>query len=336
MKLSLEKAYLIPFVSMGAILLMSVGLGWWGLSRLIEESDQAQQLADRRGKSEVSNILGRAGGLPEAKKDIAQIEQLNATLGQQEEVLIGPWRKSNQEANGEGKDWAKDGNKWKDLLVKYSDELLKKSGKNGDNKRVILAPNFYLGLEEFKQKSPKDDQIPSLARQLNVSKRLADLLFESKESVREGYPTSCTLLKLQGPLGQEGRLPEGPQTKGKPADKSEYLRESYLIEFESSPEVLFAFIRNLVEDRWFFIPTNLRIGNEKENFPKRSELEDLFKISVPAEGVTPDQVRGGTNSVIPPLLLVLAGKEKVHAVIQIDYVGWKPLVAEKEAAKNKP
>jgi hypothetical protein len=312
-----------------------VGLGWWGLSGLFEESDQAQQLADRRAKSEVSNILDRVGGLAEAKKDIAQLEELNVALGQQEEVLMSSWRKSNQEAIGEGKDWAKDGNKWKDMLVKYNDELLKKSGKNGDNKKVILAPNFYLGMEDYKQKSPKDDQIPGLARQLNVSKRLTDLFFESKEKVREGYPTSCTLLKLQVLSSQGGRMVDVAPSKSKPAEKGEYLRESYLMEFECSPEVLFSFIASLVQDQWFFIPMQLHLENEKENFPKRSELADLFKSSVPSESAPSDQVRGVANSASSPLVLVLAGKEKVRVELKIDYVGWKTGSPEKEPGKNK-
>lgn len=336
MKISLERNQVISLIGLAIFVLAAIGLGWFGLGGLFEESDQAQQLEERRGKSEIAAILGRPGGVNEVKKEIKQLDDLSQTLAKQEAALIDPWRKSTQEALGEGKDWAKDGNKWKDLLVKYNDEILKRSGKNEDKKKVTLAPNFYLGLEEFKQKSPKDDQVPALARQLAVSKRLIDLLFLAKESVREGYPTPCILVKLQGPAGADGQPTENTKAKGKPGEKSDLLRESYLIEFECSPEVLYSYIANLTKDSWFFIPTNLHLENERDSFPLRSELAGSFKAPTTAESSPGEQVRGGTNSVAPPLLLILAGKEKVRVELQVDYLGWRSTAPEKESGKGKP
>jgi hypothetical protein len=178
-------------------------------------------------------------------------------------------------------------------------------------------------LEDFKQKSPSDDQVPKLAAQLSVSKRLVDLLFASKEKTREGYPTACVLLKIQGPMGQEGGVSEGGKSKGKPSEKSDITRENYTLEFECSPEVLYAYLSALTKDSWFFIPTNLSLENEKSTFPKRSELVGLFAPPQAAETATNEPVRGSSNSVAPPLLLVLAGKEKLRVYLQVDFVGWK-------------
>jgi hypothetical protein len=334
MKVSLERSQVILLGVSGFALVLGVAFGWWGLGGLAEVSNLGQEIADRKGKSEVANILGRPGGISEVKKEIALLDQLYVGLGHQEESLMEPWRQTTSEAMGDGKDWAKDGNKWKDLLVRYNDEILKKSGKVGDMKKVTLAPSFYLGLEDFKQKSPSDDQVPQLAAQLFVSKRLVDLLFASKEKTQEGYPTACVLLKIQGPMGQEGGGAEGAKPKGKSSEKSDITRENYAMEFECSPEVLYAYISALTKDSWFFIPTNLSLENEKSTFPKRSELVGLFAPKA-AEKVATESVRGGSNSTASPLLLVLAGKEKLRVNLQVDFVGWKSTPKMKMEPKDK-
>ena len=335
MKIPLERYQILLLGGSCFAVVLGVAFGWWGLGGLVEVSNLGQEIADRKGKSEVADILGRPGGISEAKKEIAQLDQFYIGLGKQEESLIEPWRQATSEATGDGKDWAKDGNKWKDLLVKYNDEILKKSGKLGDMKKVTLAPSFYLGLEDFKQKSPSDDQVPKLAAQLSVSKRLVDLLFASKEKTREGYPTACVLLKIQGPMGQEGGVSEGGKSKGKPSEKSDITRENYNLEFECSPEVLYAYISALTKDSWFFIPTNLSLENEKSTFPKRSELVGLFAPPQAAETASTEPVRGSSNSVAPPLLLVLAGKEKLRVYLQVDFVGWKSIPNIKMEPKDK-
>ena len=334
MKLAFNRSQAVLFSVMGVVFLLSLGLDWWGLGNLMEQSDAAQQLADRRGQSDISNILGHPGGISAAKKEITRLDKLNSSLGEQEDSILTPWRSSTSEAMGFGKDWAKDGNKWKDLLVKYNDEILKKSGKNGEKKKVVLAPNFYLGLEIFKQRSPGDEQVPLLAMQLSVSKRLVDLLFAAKESTKEGYPTSCLLVALQGPLSKEGETTDAPKPKQKPGDKNENLRESYTIEIECSPEVLYAYIHRLTMDDYFFIPMNLQLENEKDAFPKRSELTGLFNAPLVNDPASGEQTRGGSNPPAAPLLLVLAGKERLRARLQVDFVSWRPIPQGQDGGKK--
>jgi len=334
MKLAFNRAQAVLYSVMGGVFLLSLGLDWWGLGNLMEQSDAAQQLADRRGQREISNIIGHPGGISAAKKDITRLEKLNSSLGEQEDSLLTPWRSSTSEAMGFGKDWAKDGNKWKDLLVKYNDEILKKSGRNDEKKKVVLAPNFYLGLEDFKQKSPRDEQVPLLATQLSVSKRLVDLLFAAKESTKEGYPTSCLLVSLQGPLSREVEPTERAKTKQKSGEKNEISRESYTIEIECSPEVLYAYIHRLTVDDYFFIPMDLHLENEKDTFPKRSELAGLFNAPMVSNPASGEQTRGGSNPPAAPLLLVLAGKERLRAKLQIDFVSWRPAPEVQDGGKK--
>jgi len=324
----------VRYLIIGSVFLFSLALDWWGLGSLMEQSDQAQTLTNNKANEEVSNILGRPGGISAAEKDIVNLEKLNSSLSKQEESLLGPWRNSTSEAMGVGKDWSKDGNKWKDLLVNYNDEILKKSGKKGDKKKVVLTPNFYIGLEEFKQRSPGDAQVPLLATQLSVSKRLVDLLFHVKENTKEGYPTSCLLLSLQGPLSKEGEPTEVSKSKQKSGEKNENPRESYMIEIECSPEVLYAYIHRLIIDDYFFIPMNLELENEKDTFPKRSELVGLFSaplVNEPNLGETRQSVSSAPTA---PLLLVLAGKERLHAKLQIDFVSWGPASGGQDGGKK--
>lgn len=332
MKIALSRKQITQWSFVVILFLSSLVLGWLGLGRLAEKSDLARQLADRKGQSELAELLGTPGGLGSAKKEALQLEQLSAELAKKEQEFLGPWREATQVARGQEKEWAKDPNKWKDQLVKWNDEILKRSAKTEKAKSVLLITNFYLGLEEFKQKSPREEQVPELALQLSVSKRLVDLLFKAKETAVEGYPTSCTLLKLQGPLSPLGE--PVPETKEKGGVKGALKRDRYLMDLACSPEVLFAFMNALTTDAYFFIPIDLTLTNEKEGFPRRSELAGQF--SPPSQGETPppDSPRGENKAPASPLLKILAGDEKLRISLQIDFVRLGLVEGPKSA--NKP
>lgn len=325
MKISLKKHEIVGLSAFFLVALVAITLGWLGVGGLIEKTSSLEQLKERKGKSEVADILGRSGGVGEVKKEIGQIDELARAMAKKEDELLGPWREASEEAMGTGQDWAHDVNKWKDQLVKYNDEILKKSAKNNKTKSVGLAPNFYLGLENFKQKSPREDQLPELSMQLSVSKRLVDLLFQAKETATEGYPTTCTVLNLQGPLSDLVEAPSEGSVKGKTGDKKFGTKSRYTMEFESSPEVLYTFIVSLSTDGYFFIPCNLVVANVKEGFPKRSELATQFASPQVENATSPDgALRGEGTKAKTPLLKILAGDEKVFVKLQIDFVQFGP------------
>ena len=339
MKLPLQREQIVLYGVSAAALLVAAVFAWMGLGSLMEKNDLAQQLAERRGKSEVAEILGMPGGVEGAKKEIGEVERLHSSLSKEEESLLGPWRQATRDASGDGKEWSKDADKWKDMLVNFNDEIAKKSGKAGDKKKVILSGDFYLGLADFKQLSPSEDKVPALALQLSVSKRLVDLLFSAKEKAREGYPTSCTLLKLQGPLGQgeekAGAAEAKPKDKG--TDNSPWHRDRYVVELDCSPEVLYAYISALIKDTLLFVPVSISLENEKTVFPKRSQLAGLFSPAKNEAAASPDTTRESVPLAVPPLLLVLAGKEKLRVNLQIDFVGFNPpSVAKTDPQGAKP
>lgn len=326
MKMNLSREQAI-FLGVGAFLFLgALGLAWFALGGLSEELSRAQQITDRKGSGDLAAILNRAGGISAARKDIQEITKLSQELEKHEEMMIGPWRKGWEEASGVGMDWSKDPGKWKDRLVMDNDEILKNCGRKGDLSSVTLGDNFYLGFEEFKQKSPTAEQVPALARQLSVAKKLVDLLLAAKKT-REGYATPCVLLGLEVPVGGGAPNPETAKTSKRVDDKSaEMVRERYRLRLACSPEVLFEFVQLLNQDPWLFIITNLRLTNEKEIFPKRGEIAKLFEAeSADVSGAQDqDASRGsGKASGKAKLLLVLSGKERVEVNLDLDYVGWK-------------
>lgn len=330
MKMALQRPQIIQLCATGIALILIVAFGWLGIAKLMEVSDVAQQLAERRAKSDVAEMMATPNSLQVAKKEISQFDQLAAAMQKKEEDVLGPWRQATLEAKGFGKDWSKDPNKWKDQLVKYNDDILKRSAKGEMSKCVMLATNFYLGLEDFKQKSPREDQVPDLALQMSVSKRLVDLLFQAKESTFEGYPTPCLLVKLQGPLShwEEGAL----ESKAKVLEKSALKRTGYNVELSCSPEVLFRYLQLLATDRYFFVPTNLSLINEKGGFPKRSELAGQF--ATPADTYPSRTEQGDSKRVPPPLLKILAGDEKLLINLQLEFIEFLP--PESGKRENKP
>jgi len=331
----------------GGFFILTAVAGWLGWGSLGEMQNQAQALSERKLKPELAAILNRAGGAGAARKEAGEISKMAEELGKTEEGLVQSWRQGYIEASGDGQGWSQDANQWKDQLIGANDRLRKRSGKKGENNRVILADDFYLGLQEFKQQNPPGPQVPVLARQLSVSEKLVGLLMEAKKSAQEGYPTLCLLQSMEGPTlpAVDGSKTGGEKTKAG-VQAGGVLRESYTMQLECSPEVLYGFIQRLARDPWLFIVSDLSLENDLKEFPKRSEVAKKFAdASKPAEstvvgaegaGVSTEGMRGGVNPPSrPPLLMVLAGKERLKVLLRVDFVGWKTAAPGKQPEKGK-
>jgi len=343
MKDKLSKPQMIALGAGVGVLLLGLVLGFFGLGALGETQTQAQSLADRKLKPEVAAVLARPGGAGAARKEAVELGKITEDLGKEEEKVVGSWREGLVKASGEGQTWATDPNQWKDRLIAVNDQLRKKAGKKGDNSKVILADDFYLGLQEYKQKSPTAAQIPSLALHLSVAEKLVEILMEAKGAAKEEYPTQCILQGLEGPAVKEEEMPkpEAGKPKAGGADGGGVVRESYRLQMECSPEVFYGFVGRLSRDPWLFVVMDLSLENEKKEFLKRSEVAKNFEgeKSAPAvEGGAPtDGARGSANpQSATPLLLVLAGSERLKVVMKIDFMGWKIPLQGKVLAPGKP
>ena len=329
-------------VAGGGFLLVVVAVAYFGWNSLSEVQSQAQALADRKGKPELAAILTRPGGAGAVRKEAVEIGKIAEEVSQGEEGLVGSWRDGYEKASGMGQGWSQDPNQWKDRLIATNDRLKKQSGKKGDNSRVILADDFYLGLQEYKQQNPSADKVPELALRLSVAEKLVELLMDAKKTAKEKYPTQCIIQSIVSPVIS------APDSDKKSAEKAKAgtgpagtLREGYTLQFESSPEVLYGFIQRVAKDPWLFVVMNLSLENDLKEFPKRSEVAKKFAdASKPTDGAATDNsadgARGSANPPSrPPLLMVLAGKERMKVVVRIDYVGWKTPVAGKTPVKGK-
>ena len=288
-------------------------------------------------------MLARPGGAGAARKEAVELSKITEQLGKDEEKVVESWREGWVKASGEGQTWATDPNQWKDRLIAVNDQLRKKAGKTGDNGKVILVDDFYLGLQEYKSKSPAAGQIPSLALHLSVAEKLVEILMETKGAAKEAYPTQCILQGLEGSAVKEEEMPkpEAGKPKAGMADGGGLVRESYRLQMECSPEVLYGFVGRLSQDPWLFMVMDLSLENETKEFPKRREVAKEFEgeKSAPAvEGGAPtDGARGSANpQSTTPLLLVLAGKERLRVVMKIDFIGWKIPLQGKVLAPGKP
>jgi len=338
MKGKLGRDQIFLFGGSALLLVLAGVLGWYGLGELAAVLGHAQELVDRKGSGDLALVLNRPGGVSAARKDTEEMLKFSQDLAKKEEAVIAPWYRGWEEASGQGAEWSKDPGQWKDKLVRDNDEVLKKCGQAKDASTVTLGENFYLGMEEFKQKSPTNEQVPGLARQLSVAKKLVDLLILAKK-VREGYATPCVLVGLEVPSGVEGLNPEGGRSnKGTEDKNAEYIRERYRIRISCSPEVLYEYVQLLSRDEWLFIITNLGLANERETFPKRGEIAKLFQVEPPANAPPQDREvpRGGEKDAgKAKLLLVLSGKERVNVNLDVDFVGWKRFAPAEKAQGEK-
>ena len=342
MKGKMTPAQMMMVAVGGGGLLVVATAGYFGWSSLSEAQSQAQALAERKGKPELAALLTRPGGAGAARKEAVEIGKISAEVSQDEERLVGSWREGYEKASGVGQGWSQDPNQWKDRLIATNDRLKKQSGKKGDNSRVTLADDFYLGLQEYKQQNPSADKVPELALQLSVAEKLVELLMDAKKAAKEGYPTQCILQSIVNPGSPVADSDKKSGEKAKAGiGPTGILREGYTLQFESSPEVFYGFLERVAKDPWLFVVMNLSLENDLKEFPKRSEIAKKFaEADKPSEGIAvanpTEGARGSTNPATrPPLLMVLAGKERMKVVLRIDFVGWKTPAAGKPVEKGK-
>jgi len=319
MKAALDKSQLLAVVGGAAVVLVAGAAAWFGLGGLGEKQAEAQALNERMGNPALAALLHNPAGVDRAVRDAAELQKLAVDLRNNDHAA-GRWGQATLELAGEGKDWAQDPGKWKDRLIAVQSEL-QKEAKAG---RLGLAPDFYLGLDGFRQKSPAAEEVPELALHLSVAERLVRRLLEARQ-IKEQYPTVCEFRTLTGPGsaqekgGQEKpTVPPGPGAKpGTPMAEAE--RKTFQLEIRSSPEVLYEYVRLLVADPALFVIMNLRVANEKQVFPTRSEIAKKFSEASPpvGEGASVEKKQKKR------LLEILAGEESLNATLEVDYVAWK-------------
>lgn len=328
MKANLAKNQLLVLGGGAAVVLVAGGLAWFGLGGLGEKQAEVQTLAERMGNPALAALMSDPGGGNRALRDAAELQKLSNEL-RDKDALANQWAQATRELAGDGQDWAKDPGKWKDRLIAVQSQL-QKEAKAG---RLGLAPDFYLGLDGFRQKSPSTDEVPELALHLAVAELLVRRMMEARQ-IKEQYPTACEILTLAGPgsaqeKGSQQKLPPPPIPGAKGgAPDPEVARKTFRAEIRSSPEVLYEYIRLLLADPALLIVKDIQVTNEKQSFPLRSEIAKKFSEgTVPGGGGGPAETKGNKK-----LLEILAGEESLNVTLEIDFVAWKKAEEAKAGA----
>ena len=305
------------FLGLALVFLLAGGAAtWWGLGVLEEKKADFEGLRERLSNPALASLLGETAGTDRASQEAAQIRKMTQNLQDEEGQSSRRWSRGTAEARGQGKDWSKDPGKWKDELISRQNEIQKKAS----TQRVKLAPDFYLGLEEFREKSPTEEEVPDLALQLSVACRLVDHLLAARQ-VREQYATECELKSLVRPRSKEPEknrpAAAPPPAAGSKSPSVGPERKKFRLEYQCSPEVLYEFVRLLSADDWLFIIQDLAITNMKSEFPPRSEIAKKFSAAA-GEPAGRDRLPSGKK-----LLEVLAGDEAIVVGMEVDFVPWQ-------------
>lgn len=316
-------------VLLGAVVLLGGAgvLGWLGWGKLEAKQAEAQALADRAGNPALATLLAGEGALPQASLEMADLKKMISELQGKYGERTKKWSEGTLAVLGNEEEWSKDPGQWKDRLIKVQSDLQAEAEAKG----VQLPPEFYLGLETFRQKSPLPDEVPNLAIHLSVVRALVEKLFRARET-KERFPTACEVRSVTGPGSKAEKNnelgPKGSEASAEPG-KPQMARKAFRMDFRCSPEVFFAFLDLLKEDPQdpaLYIVTNVTLINEKQNFPLRSEIAKRFRPEeggASSPGLTPKNK--GPEDTAPQeakLLEILAGNEALDLQIRLDFVAW--------------
>lgn len=329
MKGSLRPAQVKAGLAIGGLLLLAGVCAWMGLAGLAERQSEALELAQRMGNPALAALLGDPAGISRAAREAAELATLTKMLGESDGGRISQWAQGTQEATGEGEAWSKDPGKWKDRLIEIQNDLQKKATAGN----VRIAPDFYLGLDDFRQRSPTVEEVPRLALHLAVAQRLVEL-FIAARNTPEQYPTIGEFQSLSGPGSEKEKIeeppPSAPPVKPGPAPVRP-IPEPFLVELRCSPEVLYDYVGRLARDPWLFLVRDIQVSNEKQTFPLRSEIAKRF-----SENAETDPNSKESNMKKKRLLEILAGEESLAVQMRVEFVPWRMAEASPRGPSPTP
>jgi len=329
----------VKMLALAAVLILGAAVaGWFGFSSLGDKQVEAQTLAEKIGNPQLGPLLESPEAPRRAEKDAQEIAKLTKELEQAKNSPSLRWAEGTRQATGDGQEWAKDPGKWQEALVQTQGQLLALSRSAPASAQVAISPDFYLGLDAYRQKSPSPQEVPGLAVHLSVARHLVEKLMEARK-VREQFKTPCRLESITGPgtvSGESGGAPAAALPAGSPPGSG---RKMFRIKLECSPEVLFEYVRLLSEDDWPLIVRGISLSNELQDFPPRSEIAKKFSSpaeSTPAEGAPQPAPEGGVKK-DQKLLQILSGKEKLIVEMEVDFQPWgTPAVSKGVPAGKTP
>ncbi|NBU69165.1 MAG: hypothetical protein EBS49_06060 [Verrucomicrobia bacterium] len=177
----------VKMLALAAVLILGAAVaGWFGFSSLGDKQVEAQTLAEKIGNPQLGPLLESPEATRRAEKDAQEIAKLTKELEQAKNSPSLRWAEGTRQATGDGQEWAKDPGKWQEALVQTQGQLLALSRSAPASAQVAISPDFYLGLDAYRQKSPSPQEVPGLAVHLSVARHLVEKLMEARK-VREQF-----------------------------------------------------------------------------------------------------------------------------------------------------
>lgn len=308
---------------------VAVAAGQVGWNHFAAAQEELLRLDQEQAQPGIAAVLADPEGLRQIQANSKKISDLNKEMEGKLEKFTGGWKEASEKAAAANQPWSKDAGAWKDELIRSCSEILERSRNTPKAKRVELPEDFYLGLDAFRQKNPEAAEVPGLTRELQVARHLVDLLRAAREASSEAYSTPCRLKKMEGPtVLRDKKTPDSsrPATGGS-LPLSPPSPMIFRLALECSPEVLYEFIARLTRDTWLLLPRNIEVINPIRQFPSRSEKMKSFQTEK-----TSDRPGDPTNSP-SKLIEVLAGKEALEVLLELEYLDWNSPVGFSEAKK---
>ena len=299
----------VLFFGFGLLFLAAaVILGWQGLEKLGENQQKFQELTDQLGNEALASILVDPDGVKKTEKAAKEIRDFNDKLEKETTQLRQTWEQSSQLASASEQDWFNDPGKWKNRLIQIQSDVQKEA----KQANLRLAPDFYLGFEAYRQKSPTSEEIPNLGLELSLASELVDKVIDSRKKAKEQFPTICELRSLTLLGAEKDSAPVPPSKEEKKVGLPDRSRKSFRLQMDSSPEVFYLLIQNLMQDDGLWIVRDLNISNPRQSFSSRSEIAQRF--SSPKENLAKEEASSGK------LLEILAGSESLSIQLDVDFV----------------
>jgi len=314
--------------------LLGIGLalvaGQMGWNHFSAAQEELMRLDAEQAQPGIAAVLADPDGLSQVQANSKKITDLNKEMEGKLEKSTGGWKEASEKAAAANQPWAKDAGAWKDELIRSCSELLERSRNTPKAKRVEFPEDFYLGLDAFRQKNPEAAEIPGLARELQIARHLVDLLRAAREASTEAYSTPCRLKKMEGPTVLRDKKtpdPSRPTATGGSSPAAPQAPMIFRLTLECSPEVLYEFMARLTRDTWLLLPRNMEVVNPVRQFPSRSEKMKSFQTEK-----APDRPGDETKS-SAKLIEVLAGKEALEVLLELEYLDWNAPAGATEAKK---
>ena len=179
---------------------------------------------------------------------------------------------------------------------------------------VTVPPGFYLGMEDFENRPPSQEESLALAKQLTILSWIADQLV-----ARDGLILS-EFARVTSPAPKPGEPQKKPETPAVDKTKSSYetlgsMRTSFRCDQSSLRELL----TSIASAPFFLVIETIQVQNSAVEPPRRA--------STAQQGNPPNSADGQTQVQRLPIIV---GREQINVSLKIRFLEFPAPVQQKQ------